>query len=400
MAYDAAAPATPLDDVHGLAVRYLRQWAVAPPEGGHRCDPGIPVLAHLVADDRAAPAAVAVWSRTAGRGPSRPALYDGGLAGTLVGLRLGSRVHPGLRPVADRLRAHLSGRLPPYRTHAVTFPDYDLICGPAGTLLALCAGETAGRPDFARLRPLAAHLALLCDADDLPRLRTGHYADHPYLSWVHGRVNTGMGHGVAGVVTALTAALRRTGADPDPDATGDLAAALDRARRWLVRQSYVDDRGIRTWPGAGLDRPPAPRAHPRQAWCYGTPGVAWALWDAADALGDSAGARWAAAAFTSLAEHYDETFHLYGDTPADRLGLCHGAAGVLAVADAFDRHARLPAAAVLKKRLVAHLTARLARPAPADWPADLLTGLPGVLAALLTAARGAPRSWLPCLGLR
>ncbi|MCE0444796.1 hypothetical protein LT493_04370 [Streptomyces tricolor] len=50
------------------------------------------------------------------------------------------------------------------------------------------------------------------------------------------------------------------------------------------------------------------------------------MWDAADALGDTATADWAAAAFTTLAEHYDETFHLYGDTPQDRLGLCHGAA--------------------------------------------------------------------------
>ncbi|MET9450431.1 lanthionine synthetase LanC family protein [Streptomyces cinerochromogenes] len=394
MQHDTPAPVTPLGDVHGFAVRYLREWAQAPGSGGHRCDPGIPVLAHLVADGRAAPDAVAVWSRTAGRGPSHPALYDGGLAGTLVGLHLGARVHPGLRPAADRLAAHLGGRPLRYRAHAVAFPDYDLISGPAGTLLALCATAPAEPPP----RPLAEHLALLCDEDELGRLRTGHYAHHPHLAWVHGRVNTGMGHGVAGVVTALTAALRRTG--PDTDLAAGVAAALGRATRWLVRQAYDDERGIRTWPGAGLGHPPARRAHPRQAWCYGTPGVAWALWDAADALGDAAAADWAAAAFTTLAEHYDETFHLYGDTPADRLGLCHGAAGVLAVADAFDRHARLPAAAALRHRLVRHLTARLTSPAPAAWPADLLTGLPGTLSALLTAAHGAPRSWLCCLGLR
>ncbi|MGZ0205499.1 subtilin biosynthesis protein spaC, partial [Streptomyces sp. RM1] len=133
---------------------------------------------------------------------------------------------------------------------------------------------------------------------------------------------------------------------------------------------------------------------------YGTPGVAWALWDAAGALGDGAAADWAATAFTTLAEHYDETFHLFGDTPGDRLGLCHGAAGVLAVADAFERDARLPAASALKERFVGHLTARLSGQRLAEWPADLLTGLPGVPAALLTAAHGAPRGWLPCLGLR
>ncbi|MFH9403751.1 lanthionine synthetase LanC family protein [Streptomyces sp. NPDC017638] len=393
MPHDTAPPAaSPDEDVHGLAVRYLLEWAAAPERGGHRCDPGIPVLAHLVADERAAPAAVAVWSRTAGRGPSHPALYDGGLAGTLVGLRLGARVLPGLGAAADRLGAHLARRPARYRTHEVAFVDYDLISGPSGLLLALCATE----PERSVPRPLAAHLALLCDEEELGRLRAGQYADHPLLAWMQGRVNTGMGHGVAGLVAALTAALRRSAADP----AADLAGALGRATRWLVRQAYDDERGIRTWPGAGLARPPSPEANPRQAWCYGTPGVAWALWDAADALGDSAAADWAATAFTTLAEHYDETFHLFGDAPGDRLGLCHGAAGVLAVADAFDRHARLPAAGTLKDRLVGHLTARLAAHPLAAWPADLLTGLPGALAALLTAVHGAPRGWLPCLGLR
>ncbi|MEU6594468.1 lanthionine synthetase LanC family protein [Streptomyces sp. NPDC046881] len=412
MTHTTPPPAPLPGDVHDIAVRYLRQWATAPGPGGHRCDPGIPVLAHLVADDRAAPAAVAVWSRTAGRGPSLPSLYDGGLAGTLVGLHLGARLHPGLRPAADRLAAHLRTRPPRCRTHHVTFPDYDLISGPAGTLLALCATEP-GEPDEATEpsetgepdgpggpggRGLAAHLALLCDEEDLGRLRTGHYAHHPHLAWVHGRINTGMGHGVAGLTTALTAALRRTPADTG--LAGSLATALGRATRWLVRHAYDDDRGIRTWPAAGPGSPPAPAAHPRQAWCYGTPGITWALWDAADALGDTMTADWATAAFTTLAEHYDETFHLYGDSPGDRLGLCHGAAGVLAVADAFDRHARLPAAAILRDRLTHHLTDRLAPPWPAGWGADLLTGLPGVLAALLTTTRPAPRTWLLCLGLR
>ncbi|MET9803228.1 lanthionine synthetase LanC family protein [Streptomyces sp. NPDC006368] len=380
------------DTALDLAVRYLREWATSPHPAPHPSDPGIPVLAHLVADtDRAtASASVAVWARTAGRGPSHAALYDGGLAGTLVGLRLGARLHPALHRAADRLRDRLSARPPAYRTREVAFPDYDLISGPSGTLLALCA-ET--HPTGARLRPFLDHVTLLCDGDELPRLRTGQYADHPHLSWVHGRVNTGMGHGVAGVVTALTAALRVTGPDPE------LSAALTRATRWLARQSYDDARAIRTWAGAGLDGPPPAGAHPRQAWCYGTPGVAWALWDAADALGDKEAADGAAAAFTTLAERYDEEFHLFGDGPGDLLGLCHGAAGVLAVADAFDLHARVPAAATLKARLVRHLLVRMPAAFDALSP-ELLTGAPGALSALLTAAHGTSRAWLPCLGLR
>ncbi|MEU2923576.1 lanthionine synthetase LanC family protein [Streptomyces sp. NPDC007251] len=387
-----------------LVGQVLDAWSARPRDGApsaeHPSDPGVPTLAALAhavggpGSARSAARAVAVWARTAGRGPGRAGLYDGGLAGTLVGLRLGARLHPRLHLAADRLRDRLLGTAPPRgrRLDHVTLPDYDLIVGPAGTLLALCAGD---RPTPAQLAPFVGHLAALCDDEDLPRLRTAGYAGHPYLGWLDGRINTGMGHGVAGVVAALTAAVRHTGPRPD------LTRALRHATGWLMRQSFDDARSIRTWDGAGLDGPPptAPRA--RQAWCYGTPGVSWALWDAADALGDRDAAAWAGAAFTTLAEHYDESFHLFGDRPSDVLALCHGAAGVLAVADAFDHHARLPAAAALKARLLAHLLERLpqVRVLGAEGM-GLLGGAAGPLCVLLTTAHGAPRAWLPCLGLR
>lgn len=82
---------------------------------------------------------------------------------------------PGLHPVADRLRDHLVRTAPAltWRCEQVAFPDYDLIVGPSGTLLALSTGT---RPTPAQLGPYADHLARLCDADELPRLRTGQYA--------------------------------------------------------------------------------------------------------------------------------------------------------------------------------------------------------------------------------
>ncbi|MGW1348720.1 lanthionine synthetase LanC family protein [Streptomyces sp. sk2.1] len=377
-------------------------------------DPGIPVLACLVAEmcgprakasrpvvtpDPAAVAgagrAVAAWARTIGRGPGSPGLYDGGLAGTLIGLRLGARIHAPLHRVADRLRDHLldGARARPWRTEDVALPDYDLICGPSGTLLALCVGPP--QPKSGQLIPFAAHLAKLCDSGDLRRLRVGQYSGHPYLGWLQGRVNTGMGHGVAGLVAGLTAAVRHVGPEQE------LLDALRSATRWLVRQSFDDARSVRSWDGAGLDGPPPAGARARQAWCYGAPGVTWALWDASDALGDREAADWAAAAFTILAERYDEDFHLYGDPLTDQLALCHGAAGVLAVADAFHRHARLPAAAVLRDRLAGHLGRRLPTAlAPGAPHTSLLNGTAGALGALLTATHDTSRDWLACLGLR
>lgn len=102
-----------------------------------------------------------------------------------------------------------------------------------------------------------------------------------------------------------------------------------------------------------------------------------------------------------LAERYDEEFHLYGEPLTDRLALCHGAAGVLAVADAFQRWAGLPAAAALATRLTEHLTTRLPTALAPGRPATaLLDGAPGALSALLTATHDTSRDWLPCLGLR
>ncbi|MFJ9676723.1 lanthionine synthetase LanC family protein [Streptomyces sp. NPDC101194] len=405
-----------LDSAVRTAVRLLDDFS----EGGHATpDPGIPVLARLVAETRgpAAPApdpvaaasagrAVAAWARSTGRGACHCGLYDGGLAGTLVGLRLGARIHPPLHRAADRLRDHLLDRAGarPWRAADVGLSDYDLVSGPSGTLLALCVGTPQPRRN--QLTPFAAHLAELCDSGDLRRLRVGQYSGHQRLGWLQGRVNTGMGHGVAGLVAALTATVRRVGPEPE------LLDALRGATRWLVRQSFDDGRSIRSWDPAGLDGLPPSGARARQAWCYGTPGVTWALWDAADALGDRSTADWAATAFTTLAERYDEDIDLFGDPVTDRLGLCHGAAGVLAVADAFHRWAGLPAAAALGDRLAEHLGRRLpAALTPGDPRAirpgrtsaartSLLDGAPGALSALLTATHNASRDWLPCLGLR
>ncbi|MFK0293271.1 lanthionine synthetase LanC family protein [Streptomyces sp. NPDC090442] len=426
-----------LQDAVWLLDRWSERTAAgqAPPSGSdHPSDPGVPVLAHLLAGTTEVPAATAVaaratvlWARGAGRGMSHPGLYDGGLAGTLVGLRQAATLHPALHPVADRLAGRLLERASTEAARAnhgaVTFRDYDLILGPAGTLLAMSAAAP-GRPDHPdgagphhpqALARLGRCLAALCATAELDGLRT-HYPGHPQLGWLHGRINTGMGHGAAGVLTALTAAVRQAGrADPSgaegpedasrgaPEDLPELVAALRRVSRWLRRQAFVDARGVRSWDGAGLDAVPPGGARRRQAWCYGTPGVAWALWDAADACGDQDDREFAAAAFDSLVAGYDEEFHLFGDHLGDRLGLCHGAAGVLAVADALHRHAQLPSATALRARLLVHLDRRrLQTRALGEERTALLGGACGTLSVVLTAtATGTNgRGWLPCLGLR
>ncbi|HTI23788.1 MAG TPA: lanthionine synthetase LanC family protein [Kutzneria sp.] len=164
--------------------------------------------------------------------------------------------------------------------------------------------------------------------------------------WFEGE-DTGLAHGAAGVLLV----------SPEPELIS-----------WLLNQSFVDQR--------------------RQGWCYGIPGIAWALW--------TAGARTEAVRLVRiLCQTFDPELNLYGE-PADRLGICHGAAGVLLIADAFAREG-VSGAATLRDLMQTYLVERLDLVPELDE--TLLRGGSGVLAALLTV-RGADRRWLRCLGLR
>ncbi|MFC0539958.1 lanthionine synthetase LanC family protein [Kutzneria chonburiensis] len=164
--------------------------------------------------------------------------------------------------------------------------------------------------------------------------------------WFEGE-DTGLAHGAAGVL---------------------LVSLQPELISWLLKQSFVDQQ--------------------RQGWCYGIPGIAWALW--------TAGARTEAVRLVRiLCQTFDPELNLYGE-PADRLGICHGAAGVLLIADAFAREG-VSGAKVLSDLMQTYLVERLDLVAGLDD--TLLRGGSGVLAALLTV-RGADRRWLRCLGLR
>ncbi|MFI5401951.1 MAG: lanthionine synthetase LanC family protein [Planctomycetota bacterium] len=311
----------------------------------------------------------------------------------MSGLAAARSVAPQLGPVNRQLWNDVAHAWPRdrWRTRDVSWADYDLISGPAGMLLNLVA---AGAPPRRLTDLCARQLLALCGDEDLAALRLGDGQGGVGNRWNDGRVNTGLAHGVAGVAIALKVALER-GLRP----AGKLRAALGRTSDWLVSQSYADGRGLRTWAPAGLDGrdPPAPKG--RQAWCYGTPGIAWSLWESGRVLGRRDLKDFALKAMASFCAGFDPGFHLDSE-PIARLGFCHGAAGTLAVADCFARHARSRPAAGLARKLDRLLCAHLeliVHLAPKDT--SLLEGAPGVLSVLLTR-RGAPRDWLIPLGLR
>ncbi|OPC78835.1 hypothetical protein B4N89_32385 [Embleya scabrispora] len=400
--------------VRALARSFLATYARRGRGGGPWAEPGPVVLAVLLArtgdaeDTLVARAAVRRWAPDAlARRVGHSGLHDGGLAGMVVGLRLGATLHPPLASVAERVRVRLAARCArdPWRRTGVGFADYDLVSGPAGILLGLGAGGAdVGVPggSGAGVGALVAHLAGLCAEPGLRRLRIAEFSGQPWPARFLGRVNLGLAHGAPGVLLALTAAARAAG-----DRADEILEPLAAAAGWVAGAAVPDPNGNAMWgpvaggPGAAGGAGGAERAagH-REGWCYGTPGVSWALWEAAQVLGDAEVRRRAEDGFRSSARRFPLERRLFDGGVADRLGVCHGAAGVLAIADAFARHAGLPEAITLRTRLTGEIRAELLSFPRLFAPADTtLLGLAGTLAVLLTPTSG-DRGWLRCLGLR
>jgi hypothetical protein len=365
-------------------------------------DPGMMVLAALVAVTGPATSAGPVraaarrWaSRSATGGHVHLGVHGRGLGGCVLGLQIAAEVWESARPTARRARLRLSraAQLRPWSGETLGWPDYDLIMGPAGTLLALLAGPP--EPGVAGTA-VTRHLTALCDRADLAGLRVEQYEGDALRGFNHRRINTSPGHGVAGTALALVAAA-------DAGVLGDPGrAALRRIGDWLSAQLIIDGRGLRTWPPAGRDDPrggPDRTGHwrRRQGWCYGNPGTGWALWEIGRALGDQDLCGTATEAARSFIAAYDDDLYLDDDYP-DRTGMCHGAAGTMAVFDAFHRHAALPGALGLREHLAGFIEARLDRVVGHDT--TLLSGSTGTLAALLTVRHDTSRTWLRGFGLR
>ncbi|GAB4520834.1 MAG: hypothetical protein Tsb0019_22000 [Roseibium sp.] len=326
--------------------------------------------------------------------PENPGLFSlyAGNGGLVFGLRHACSRLPDLAHVYRRIRNEVLevSRQELWSVPARDWQDYDLVTGPSGLLLA-CLGDPD--VDDGALVHLAGHLADLVTSADLEAFRLEGARDDPQRGWNHREINLGPAHGVAGVLAALAAYIRRFPSDTHA------RTALENGLDWFVLKSHKDARGLLTWaPGArSAERTRA--ASRREAWCYGAPASAFIVWDAADALGRADLKEFACEVFRTFLGRFDPDFHL-DDDPDEKLAICHGAAGLMLIADCFETHAGLGEAAALKWRmrdLIVEDQASLA-----SWMrrnATLLSGASGVLLAL-DVIEGGSRSWLPALGLR
>jgi hypothetical protein len=275
--------------------------------------------------------------------------------------------------------------------------DFDVIAGVSGMGAYLLRRDPHGvLPEV-----LSGLVSLAEPQDGPPRWMTP-----PHLlgdaSMLHqypsGNLNCGLAHGIPGPLALLALSLRSGVKVPGQ------AEAVRRLADWLVAHRADDHWGV-NWPTAIPVAPPGERdpdaaglPPSRSAWCYGSPGVARALWFAGEVLDDAV-----------LRELAVEAIHavLRRPIPERRIEsptFCHGVAGLLQVVVRFAHDTGLPAfsdgaADLVDELLGAHeperpLAYASLEPGPnAVDRAGLLAGAPGVAMALLAAATDTEPTW-------
>ncbi|MGH8905647.1 MAG: lanthionine synthetase C family protein [Egibacteraceae bacterium] len=379
---------------------------------------------------------LATAARGAERTPQLPPALFGGLSGLAFTASLLSRggtryqrflasLDDTLAPQASALGARLRSGREPGGVSA-----FDVISGASGVGAYLLRRDTHGvLPEM-----LSGLVALAEPVEGPPRWHTPPHllADESMARlYPWGNLNCGLAHGIPGPLALLALALRNGVEVPGQ------AEAIHRLAHWLLAHRADDEWGV-NWPsavplpapssgwgprrvhsveallpssGGGPDastasRPssPAPAAGPaapgpsRGAWCYGSPGIARALWLAGDALDDDEPRELAVEAVHAVLRRPVAVRQIESPT------FCHGVAGLLQIVLRFAHDTgvaafREAAAELVDQLLAAYEPERLlgyASLEPGANPVDragLLDGAPGVAMVLLAAATGAEPTW-------
>ena len=250
--------------------------------------------------------------------------------------------------------AELHGR------RGVPASTFDVISGLSGTVLhqlPLTRDDGSERRAGLALPYVLRALSTLALADgELPAWYTPReflYDEDQMRQYPHGHLNCGLAHGAPGILAALALAVRAGhGGEEERRAVETLGAwVADQggppdAPRWPVAIP-VESYGRAGEGGVGDGR----LLITRDAWCYGTPGVARALWLAGDALDRPDWRDRAVAAMAGVYERPVEQRQI--DSPT----FCHGVAGLLQITLRFGADTGLPMFADAAAALVAQILA-------------------------------------------
>lgn len=328
----------------------------------------------------------------------------GGLAGLAFAACSLSRDGTRYQGLLDALDVNLSARvLDQARTlvgrHGCAVSEFDLITGLCGVGVYFLYRGVAPPKDVALCATLHGIVALTETTGGVPHWYTPAHliADESMAKlYSNGNLNCGLAHGIPGPV-AFMALARESGISVD-----GLDLALVRTADWIAQHRTFDAFGV-NWPTVvpfspdGVV-PPGSLDSSRAAWCYGTPGVARALWLAGRALGRDDLCQ---LAIEGMAAVYRRPV---SERRIDSPTFCHGVAGLLHVTIRFGHDTGLPlfkeAATSLCEQLLTRYDPDRALGFSSIEPAGnlvdqpgLLDGAPGVVLAMLAATTDVRPTW-------
>ncbi len=266
------------------------------------------------------------------------------------------------------------------------FEVFDLVFGVAGMSTYLLG---RGRPELDGL------VALCGTGPDGPNWFTPAEAIEGTSlgqSYSGGIYNCGLAHGIPGPLAVLSLALQQG------HVVAGQIAAIEQVAEWLTAQR-VDDEWGPNWPSCVAPGDPLPEpAH--SAWCYGSPGVARALWHAGVAT-DNETLRDLAVESMMAVIRRPWSARQIEDSP----GLCHGVAGLLQITLRFASDTGRPEFAAAAEELTETLLglyrpdlstgyySRTGKRTEVFEHPGLLDGAAGAALALLAAATDAEPRW-------
>ena len=284
--------------------------------------------------------------------------------------------------------------------------QFDLISGLTGIGAYLLCRRESAEPATALEAVLRSLIGLAREEAGLPRWYTPVHllGDETLMRFnPYGNLNCGLAHGIPGPLGLLSLALL-SGVEID-----GIREAIDWVATWLLQYRLEDQWGV-NWPtvvplGANgtiearsSHDPVSPFEPSRTAWCYGSPGLARALWLAGKALQKTEYQEMAISAMEAVYRRPLPVRRI--DSPT----FCHGVAGLTQITLRFARDTGLPqfteAARTLNEQLLSlydpetllgyyNLEPDGKR---IDQP-GLLDGVPGVVLVLLAAATDVEPAW-------